>query len=53
MTLIKYLMSLGACTTGELLQLKREDPKGYATVVQWAKEQAAHNNIELEETPTK
>lgn len=53
MTLVKYLMSLGACTTGELLALKREDPKGYTTIVQWTKEQAAANGIVLEESPLK
>ena len=39
MTLVKYLMSTGVCKTGELLELKRTDPDGYALIMKWTREQ--------------
>ena len=48
MTILKYILQTGVATAGEIISLKREDPDGYTTLVQWAKEQAAHNGIVIE-----
>jgi hypothetical protein len=49
MTVIKYIMSTGVCTTSELLAIKRENPKDYDILVVWAREQAANLGVEIEE----
>lgn len=53
MTIAKYILSTGVCNTSELLAFRREDMPGYQLFIQWAKEQAAHNGVTIEETPAK
>lgn len=53
MTIAKYILSTGVCNTSELLALRREDLAGYHTFIQWAKEQAAHNGVAIEESEKK
>lgn len=49
MTILKYILSTGVCTTAELLQLKREDEAGYNWLVQAAREQAQNLGVEITE----
>lgn len=49
MTILKYILSTGVCTTGELLSIKKVDPDGYNTLVKWAREQAANEAVEITE----
>lgn len=49
MTIVKYILSTGVCSTKELLDLKREDPKGYEYLRKCAAEQAANLGVEITE----
>jgi hypothetical protein len=49
MTLLQYLLSTGVATSAELIALSKVDRPGYDTIRRWAKEQAAHNGIAIEE----
>jgi TusA-related sulfurtransferase len=50
MTILKYILEAGAATSGEIIALKRTDPAGYTTLVQWAREQAANQGVVIEES---
>jgi hypothetical protein len=51
MTILKYLLSTGVCTTSELIHFKKNDPTGkeYQSLVAMAKEQAKFLNIAIED----
>lgn len=49
MTVLKYLLASGVCTTSELLKFKREDPKGYVGLIEMARGEMVHNGVEVEE----
>lgn len=49
MTPLKYLTASKVGTTTEILALKREDPKGFYTILEFAKEEMKNNNIPIEE----
>lgn len=49
MTLLDYIRQSGVASTKELMELKRDDPKGFDTIKSWAKEQAANQGVVLEE----
>lgn len=49
MTIMKYLISTGVCTTSELLALKKNDPKVLDSLVEDAKAQAKNLGIEITE----
>ena len=48
MTALKYLTESKVATTGEILAMKREDPKGFNTLLKWAEEEMKHNNIPVD-----
>jgi len=50
MTVLKYLMSTGVCTTAELIAFKKADPTGadYRALVAMATAQAQNEGVELE-----
>ena len=47
MTLLQYLLKTGVCTSMELLQFKKQDDAGYQTLMQYAREQAVIEGIEI------
>ena len=47
MTVVKYIMQSGVCTTAELLALKRNHPKDYEDLRQMAEEEMRHNGVEV------
>lgn len=47
-TLPKYILSTGVCTTSELIQFAKSDPSGYAVFLIWAREQAANLGVAIE-----
>lgn len=49
MTALKYLVESKVGSNSEIITLKREHPADYDTLIQWAKEEMAHNGIEIEE----
>ncbi len=49
MTLVKYLMATGVCTARELLVLKRDHAKDYATIIEWTREQMTSENVTIDE----
>ena len=49
MTALKYIRESGVANTSEILALKREDPKGFATLTQMAEEEMLANGIEIEQ----
>ena len=51
MTIVKYLLSTGVCTTAELLAYRKEDKDGYDKLIAMAQEQARNQNIVIEESP--
>jgi len=53
MTILKYILETGAATSGEIIALKREDPTGYTTLVQWARAQAEKKGVVIEESTSK
>ena len=48
MTQLKYIMASGVCKTGELLELKRNNPDDYDILVKWAEEEMRFNNIPID-----
>lgn len=48
MTIVKYLLSTGVCTTAELLKLKQQHPADYDGLIRMAHEQAKNLNVEIE-----
>lgn len=48
MTLPKYILSTGVCTTGELIAFAKAYPADYFTFLVWAREQAAHLGVAIE-----
>lgn len=55
MTVLKYLMSTGVCTTGELIEFKKGDPTGkeYQKLRAMAEEEMKNKGIEIEEPSAK
>jgi hypothetical protein len=53
MTIVKWLMSTGVCTTAELLALKRENPADYVRLAEMAMEEMKAKNIPIEESVQK
>jgi hypothetical protein len=49
MTVVKYLRDSGVCNISELLALRRDYPKDYDILTQWAREEMAKNGIQVEE----
>lgn len=52
MTVVKYIMASGVCTTAELLALKRNNPKDYQDLRAMAEHEMRHNGIEITEEAT-
>lgn len=54
MTVLKYLMSTGVCTTAELIAFKKADVTGkdYRELTAMAREQAQNQGIAIEDSPT-
>lgn len=48
MTALKYITESKICTTAELLNFKREFPKDFDTLLQWAKEEMEHNGVTVD-----
>lgn len=51
MTILKYLMGSGVCTTAEILALKREHDEDYITLRKMAAEEMDHLNVAREDSP--
>lgn len=55
MTVLKYLIATGVCTTAELIAFKKADPTGveYRGLMAMAEEEMRSKNIEIEGTDAK
>jgi len=53
MTALKYLVESKIGSNSEIIALKRDHPKDFDTLVQWAREEMAHNGIEITEPEKK
>jgi hypothetical protein len=50
MTIVKYIISTGVCTSGELIRLARENKSDYESLIKMAREQMTAEGVEIEET---
>lgn len=49
MTPLKYIRESGVATTAELLAYKKNDPRGFDTFIEMAREEMRHNNVPIDE----
>ena len=49
MTALKYLIESKVGTSSEIIAFKLQDPKGFETLREWAKNEMLHNGIEITE----
>lgn len=52
-TILKYLLGTQVATSAEIIRLKKENPKDYDILIQWAHEQAKNEGVEIEAPVTR